>query len=630
MYQKAKRMFSFDSERKNDSHSLPKSGRRKEEAVYTDESEDAPMRFSYVRTPNSLRGYNAMPKRANSAGESSLGSSREDLLDVPLVLARRKRPNVSKQPSREYKNGNSSSEDFLYYDSDYTEEPLSTAVVETEGSVFSSQENLSDSAPKCSENVSKFLRRQSTPDIKSRRTSGSQASLNNPLVLENSVEFHQFQDKGKDKLDHFMPVCPTKNEKRNYGSSNHLQEILEPSSTADEGIVSESSLCPIIQPVLSDNMWPIMYRVQMAVTKTIRRLADHIETVKDHVDILEKKCNNLKVTLFYLQEDHNALKVKIIKLEELIEERGGKQSESDDDEYLDCIDFIPVQNVNAESLPTVEHTFENSTVGKAFGGTTSIHLSAADPSASSVDCAQDNKLFSAVFSSVYSVADQISALLNQMKTVKEKSHRPSLFNFVAVLTLTAVVWDIRSAGSFKGSKLGQTIEGLGLTPYLQVAGEYARAAFIHIYRWCMTNVPVYYSRGCELAGPYLLLMLEKLDWVLASCWTAMDSAAQYIPPLKEKIETMLPGVTSNASYYGSVALQSLENGFYYVQNASSPYLAQAHTFLSTRVFVGPLAPEKLQEYVFSAAEYISQLYKQLQSIIVQALEEANNATKATS
>lgn len=52
-----------------------------------------------------------------------------------------------------------------------------------------------------------------------------------------------------------------------------------------------------------------------------------------------------------------------------------------------------------------------------------------------------------------------------------------------------------------------------------------------------------------------------------------------------QIETVLPGVTSNASYYGSVALQSLENGFHYVQNASSPYLAQAHTFLSTRVFV---------------------------------------------
>lgn len=33
-----------------------------------------------------------------------------------------------------------------------------------------------------------------------------------------------------------------------------------------------------------------------------------------------------------------------------------------------------------------------------------------------------------------------------------------------------------------GSKLGQTIERLGLTPYLEAAVEYARAAFIHSYR----------------------------------------------------------------------------------------------------------------------------------------------------
>lgn len=46
-------------------------------------------------------------------------------------------------------------------------------------------------------------------------------------------------------------------------------------------------------------------------------------------------------------------------------------------------------------------------------------------------------------------------------------------------------------------------------------------------------------------------------------------------------------------------------------------------------FRGPLAPEKLQEYVFSAAEYLSQCFKLLQAILVQALEEANNATKAS-
>ena len=40
-----------------------------------------------------------------------------------------------------------------------------------------------------------------------------------------------------------------------------------------------------------------------------------------------------------------------------------------------------------------------------------------------------------------------------MNTVKKKSRRPSLFNFLAILLVTAVVWDIRSAGSFKGELL---------------------------------------------------------------------------------------------------------------------------------------------------------------------------------
>lgn len=246
--------------------------------------------------------------------------------------------------------------------------------------------------------------------------------------------------------------------------------------------------------------------------------------------------------------------------------------------------------------------------------------------------AQSNKQMSHKAAAVPGVLEATRAtetLLNQMNTVKKKSHRPSLFNLLAVLLVTAIVWDIRSAGSFKGSKLGQTIERLGLTPYLITAGEYARAAFIHSYRWCATNFPVYYSRGCELAGPYLLLMLEKVEWILGYCWAAMDSATQYIPPLKEKIEAALPGASASLSYYGGIALQSLQDWFLYVQNASSPYLAQAHAFVSSRIFVGPLAPEKLQEYVVAATEYVSQLFLQLHAALVSTLEEANNGTKTS-
>lgn len=408
MFQRVKRLFYFESERESNSYSSPKSGRRKEKVVNTDEAEDVPVRSSIVRAPDSLRCNNNVSKRVYSAGEGSLESSREDLLDAPVILSKRKKQNVSRHQFTEYKNCNSSSEDLRYCDSDYTEEPLSTAVVETDGSVFSSRENLSDSTPSCSENVSKFLRRQSSSDSKSDRISSSQLSLNNPLVLE-SNEFHQPHNKGKDKLDNFKPVYHTKNDRRNYGMSDHRKEILEPPSTAVKGIVSEGSLHPIVEPILSDNVWPVVYKVQMAVTKTIRRLAAHIEAVTEHVELLEKKCSNLKVTLFYLQEDHNALRVKISRLERVIEQRETEQSEeSEDDEYLDCIDYNLVGNGNVGSLSLVEHIFKDSTVGKASRSTTSTHLSEADATVATVNSAQDSKTFSAVFTCFSSVAEQIA------------------------------------------------------------------------------------------------------------------------------------------------------------------------------------------------------------------------------
>lgn len=46
---------------------------------------------------------------------------------------------------------------------------------------------------------------------------------------------------------------------------------------------------------------------------------------------------------------------------------------------------------------------------------------------------------------------------------------------------------------------------------------------------------MYYSRACELAGPYLLLVLEKAEGVAAYCMAALESAAQYIPLMKEKV-----------------------------------------------------------------------------------------------
>lgn len=56
-----------------------------------------------------------------------------------------------------------------------------------------------------------------------------------------------------------------------------------------------------------------------------------------------------------------------------------------------------------------------------------------------------------------------------------------------------------------------------------------------VIRWCVVNVPLYFGRGCELAGPYLLLVFEKVGGVAAYCMAVMESAALYIPVIKEKV-----------------------------------------------------------------------------------------------
>lgn len=413
MYQKAKRMFSFDINRKINSHSLPKSVRRKEKAVIcAEDSQDTPLRFSYVRASNSLRRYGTKSRRAFSASDGSLGSSREDLLDPPVILSRKKRLNVSKQSSKKYKSGNSSSEDLLYDESDCTEDPLSSGMPETDGSVFSSQENLFEPVTRCSANVSKFLRRQSSG--KNSNVSGIQASHRSPSpqILESSVELHQSPEEGKHGMDNSTPVSPSNEEKENYSNSDH-QEELQPSSPAGDASLSERSLCTISQSVLSDKAWPVRHRVQMAVVRTIHRLVNHINNVKEQVEVLENKCSLLKETLYNLQQDNDALEVKISRLEKQSKESAEEYSDSKDHEYKNY-NSNPKEGVTEECLPSVEQIHGDSTDDKASEGTTSCPISEIVTAVTTTDSeSQDNR---ANLTSASSTAKGNSVKVNQNLT----------------------------------------------------------------------------------------------------------------------------------------------------------------------------------------------------------------------
>ena len=368
-------------------------------AVCAEDSQDTPWRFSYVRASNSLRRYGSKSRRAYSADDGSLDSSREDLLDHPIILSRRKRLGITKQSSKKYKSGNSSSEDLLC-ESDYTEEPLSSGMPETDGSVFSSQENLFESWRKCSANVSQFLHRQSFD--KSRKASSIEISYlsPSPQSQESCVEFHHSSEQGKHGMDNSSPINPGQERKENYSSSDH-QEELQPSSLAGDAAASEQSMCTISQPVLSDNVWVIKNKVQMAVVKTIHRLINHISNVKEQVEVLENKCIVLKETLYNLRQGHDELEVKIAMLEKRSEQSAEWYSDSNDHEYKND-NSNSVEDVFIGSLPSVEQVYRESTDGKSSEGIASCAISEPTTVITTTDSVfQDSKVnFTTVSSSV--------------------------------------------------------------------------------------------------------------------------------------------------------------------------------------------------------------------------------------
>ncbi|KAK3857658.1 hypothetical protein Pcinc_026053 [Petrolisthes cinctipes] len=231
---------------------------------------------------------------------------------------------------------------------------------------------------------------------------------------------------------------------------------------------------------------------------------------------------------------------------------------------------------------------------------------------------------------VREATEATQVLLSQMKVVQEKSKAktPRIMKLLGLLLVAAIIWDIKSAGSFYGSRVGQTVERLGVVPYLEAFGRASRKAFIQSYRWCVMNVPIMYSRSCELAGPYLQLVVEKTSVVWGYCWGLLETAAAYIPVAKQKFETSLPGVSAALTHYGSVGWQLLQDGYANIREASAPYLLQAHQFLITKVFVGPLAPEKLQEHLVWAIDYVSQHLGRLHSGLVNALNDTTLSPKA--
>ncbi|KAG7161757.1 Transmembrane protein 214-like [Homarus americanus] len=596
-----------------------------------DQSQEIPCRFSYVRASNSYHRYGRSPNRRTLTYDASSFSSREDLLECPGLPVRRKKIGTVKPASQKYRSGNSSSDDLLNEDSDITDGLFSSGIPETDGSVFSSQEDLLGPTVtpkvKCSANVERFVRRSSSGKGSSisRVSSSPYRHPQNVPVQAELLSECKYNEKNhcstisslstseSEQYEKWNKFIPFKGERRSPSPSQHLHATVTPNGSSE--IASH--------PATPDSFLPMRFKVQSAVVKTICRLVDHLGNVREQVRIIESRCSHLKDTMCALEYTQYVLDAKLMGLE--------RQFKYSDKVSFDSDSGCPQMGVKCgeNNHKTACYTFRKPVQENTSSFKTSSRNIDDKTDLSSQERAMEESDFED-FPRFLQVSETDLVLLNQMKTVKGKSPLPRVMKLLGIVLVTAIIWDIRSAGSFYGSKLGQTVERAGLVPYLETFGQASKAAFIHSYKWCVINIPVFYIRGCELAAPYLLLMMEKVEGIIGYCSAALASAEEYIPVLKEKIETSVPGLRASAGHYGTLALETMQVGFLAIKDALTPYLAEAHKFFSTRVFVGPLAPEKLQEYMIGAVDYLSQLLLRMHSSLVSALQDPDTTTNKTS
>ncbi|CAL4098844.1 unnamed protein product [Meganyctiphanes norvegica] len=216
------------------------------------------------------------------------------------------------------------------------------------------------------------------------------------------------------------------------------------------------------------------------------------------------------------------------------------------------------------------------------------------------------------------------SLILQMKRSRSRYPLSRFVKLLMLLSFIVLVWDIRKAGSFKESRVGQTLERFGLMVYVEEFLQAFIRISLHSYKWCVINLPVYYSHSCELAGPYLILMLEKVTSAAATCWATLESAALYIPIIKDKVEAAIPGLSETIGGYLNVIWEFLQMHWLSVMKQLEPYFSQLHEYIVTKILIGPLAPEKLHEYVLTAVNSTTALLLRVHSGLINALEDLPN------
>ncbi|XP_066956637.1 uncharacterized protein [Macrobrachium rosenbergii] len=298
---------------------------------YDATKEEVPCRYSYVRASNTYHRYGRRQSSKTSEDTSNY-SSREDLLECKAIHLRKKKNTGRTTPIKSIaaKNvGCSSSDDLLNDESDATDGFLSSGIPETDGSVFSSQEDLLEPQTKCSANVTKFIHRHSS--VKGGQKSRiSRSSSIHVFPLEIRVTAEQPQEVYSGNSQYYTGrECITPLYSGSEDEAIYKQQTLFPGrgkqTTLSPSRQSRVTFSPkSLQSCQRDiddteEYRPLRLKVQSAIVKTVRRLIDHLGNIHNQVGVIENKCSHLQDTMCTLEHDQYLLHLKFSDIESRFE-----------------------------------------------------------------------------------------------------------------------------------------------------------------------------------------------------------------------------------------------------------------------------------------------------------------------
>ncbi|PIK35531.1 putative transmembrane protein [Apostichopus japonicus] len=173
-------------------------------------------------------------------------------------------------------------------------------------------------------------------------------------------------------------------------------------------------------------------------------------------------------------------------------------------------------------------------------------------------------------------------LLEQMEK-KRFPWRPVALT-VFFLLVTAFVIDLILHEGFKYSVTHQFMQKTGISHVLKQAWTKITLYSGIAFSWLAINIPLYYAKVCELCGPYLRLLVQKLEWiglkVLELLQPAIVYLQQQLPILLQWIQTKAPIVLAAVQDNLTVAWNYISSLTDSVLVVILPYLVEAWETLS--------------------------------------------------